>query len=101
MTDLRLRAVSIGNERLKDDFVVMLEHRAVGRIRLAGERVGHGVAWDWAITIPLPMPAWTHGSSDSLDQAKAHFRAALDRFLAGLTDRDIAHWHRVADARGR
>jgi hypothetical protein len=99
MSNLKLRPTIIGGERGEDDFIVLRQDRPVGRIRRAHERIGHNPGWDWTITIPLPMPAWTHGSSDSFDQAKIAFRSALDRFLSGLTEHDIAHWHHVVCAR--
>ncbi|MCK1322134.1 hypothetical protein IVA94_14785 [Bradyrhizobium sp. 156] len=101
MSELKLRRTVIGGQRLDDDFIVLHDGRSVGRIRRAAERIGHNPGWDWTVTIPLPVPAWTHGSSDSFDEAKAAFKAALESFLEGLTEADMAHWHHIADARSR
>jgi hypothetical protein len=50
------------------------------------------------INPPLPIPPWGTGSEDSLDQAKAAFRAAWEKFYATLTP---AHWHHHQDAAKR
>ena len=81
----KLRPTIIGGDNLGNDFVVLFEGRSIGRIRQAEERVGHNPGWDWAINPPLPIPPWGNGSADSLEQAKAAFRAAWERFYATLT----------------
>jgi hypothetical protein len=98
MSDLSLRATIIGGDRLEDDFQVIRDGRRIGRIRRAPERVGHNPGWDWTIGVPLPVPAWGHGSAGSLEDAKAAFRQAWEKFYAGLRPEDIAHWHHHQDA---
>jgi hypothetical protein len=70
-------------------------------IRQADERIGHNPGWDWTINPPLPIPPWGNGCADNLDQAKAAFRAAWERFYATLTPESIAHWHHHQDAAKR
>jgi hypothetical protein len=95
-----LRKTLIGGETKPNDYEVMHEGRSVGRIREAGERIGHAPGWDWTITIPLPLPAWGHGSEDGFDQAKAAFRKAWERFYSGLSAEQIERWHKTQnDAR--
>lgn len=96
--ELALRPTIIGGDKIEDDFIVMREGRQIGRIRLATERSGHNPGWDWGITVPLPIQPYGHGSSNSLDQAKAAFRRAWERFYATLGKDDIEHWHHHQDA---
>jgi hypothetical protein len=73
VTPLLLRPIG------KDDYAVIEADEAIGRIRLASER--RGEVWMWNVTANIPggVPA---GTSDSLDQAKADFRAAWSAFQA-------------------
>jgi hypothetical protein len=43
------------------------------------------------IGIPLPLPAWGHGTAASFEEAKAAFRKAWDRFYPSLTRERVAH----------
>jgi hypothetical protein len=99
--ELKLRPTIIGGETSPNDFTVIVEGRRVGRIRQAEERIGHNPGWDWSINPPLPIPTWCVGSEDTLDQAKAAFREAWERFYATLTVEDLAHWHHHQDAAKR
>jgi hypothetical protein len=83
--ELKLRPTVIGGDKLDNDFVVLFEGRSIGRVRQASERIGFNPGWDWVINPPLPIPPWCVGSEDSLEQAKAAFRAAWERFYAALT----------------
>jgi hypothetical protein len=98
---LTLRTTIIGGDRLKNDFGVYLEGRSIGRIRGAQERFGHNPGWDWKINPPLPIPTWATGQAESLEEAKAKFREAWERFHATLTPHDIEHWHHHQDAAAR
>jgi hypothetical protein len=95
--DLLLRPTVIAGDRLENDYCVIHEGRSVGRIRLANERSGRDETWEWHVNPPLPIPSWCNGSADSIDIAKAQFRAAWERFYASLTPEDIASWHRTED----
>ena len=53
------------------------------------------------INPPLPIPSWCVGSEDNLEQAKAAFRAAWEKFYATLTPESIAHGHYYQDAAKR
>lgn len=60
---------------IKDDFILRYEGHEVGRIRkLAG-------VWEWAITIPMAVPAWAQGSTADLEDCKKAFAAAWGRIL--------------------
>lgn len=96
---LSLRFTVIGGETAEGDFTVMREGRPIGRIRSSFDHVSNKPTWSWNITVPLPVGAWTRGSSESLSTAKDAFRAAWERFYAGLTPEQIDRWHRTADAR--
>jgi hypothetical protein len=96
--NLTMRRTVIGGDTLHDDYCVMAEGRAIGRIRLASERSWQGSLWVWAINVPLPIPAWGNGDAGSLEEAKTRFRAAWERFRTGLTDHDIQHWHHHQEA---
>jgi hypothetical protein len=95
---LTLRPTVIGGERVERDFTVYCDGRPIGRIREAHERVGHNPGWDWAISVPLPVPTWSLGSAEDLDRAKVEFRASWERFHATLTSADVKHWYHHQDA---
>lgn len=60
---------------VKNDFILRYDGHAVGRIRLdAG-------TWSWQITLPMAMPGWACGTTESLDESKRAFLAAWGRFL--------------------
>jgi hypothetical protein len=56
---------------------------------------------EWDCNINPPIPPWGNGSADSLEQAKAEFRAAWERLYATLTPGKIGHWHHHQDAAKR
>ena len=60
---------------VKNDFVLRYNGHAIGRIRL-DESI-----WAWQITIPMAMPVWASGTTDSLEEAKKAFAAAWGRLL--------------------
>jgi hypothetical protein len=95
--DLLLRPTVIAGDKLDDDYCVIHDDRSVGRIRLATERSHQGVVWVWHVNPPLPIPSWCNGSAESLDVAKAQFKAAWERLYAALTPDDTARWHRTED----
>jgi hypothetical protein len=97
--DLILRPTIMAGDRLKNDFEVFFEERRVGRIMLTVGSVGQNPSWDWHVNPPLPVPSWCKGSEPDLDQAKAAFREAWERFYSSLSPEAIAHWHHTADAR--
>jgi hypothetical protein len=49
MTTLTLRLTVIAGETRPDDYCVYQHGRAIGRIRLAAERIGHNHGWDWVL----------------------------------------------------
>lgn len=62
----------------ENDYSVIREGRAIGRIRLDDERPGQE-KWEWAINPPLPVPPWGVGRAPSFEEAKIAFRAAWER----------------------
>jgi len=92
MTEHNLALRPIG----ENDYTVMRDSRPIGRVRLSDERAGHE-AWNWSITVPLPIPSFCMGSAPSMDAAKTAFRVAWEEFYARLTPSDIDHWHRTQD----
>lgn len=97
--DLFLRPTVIAGETADGDFTVIHDGREVGRIRKAEGHVHSGIVWNWGITVPLPMGAWSRGSANTLDAAKDAFRTAWERFYSSLTPEQIARWHHTQDAR--
>ncbi|MCK1669401.1 hypothetical protein [Bradyrhizobium sp. 153] len=96
---LKLRPTVIGGETAEGDFVVVHEGREVGRIRKTEDHVHGTEAHAWTITVPLPLAAWSHGSSANLEAAKEAFRTAWEQFYSSLTPEQIARWHHTQDAR--
>lgn len=92
MTEHNLSLRPIG----ENDYSIMREGRAIGRIRLSDERLGRET-WHWGITVPLPVPTWSSSDAGSLEAAKAAFRKAWVQFYDRLTSQDIEHWHRHQD----
>jgi hypothetical protein len=100
---LSLRPTAIGEQREQGDYTVFLKEevgeRPIGRIRHTFHHVNNAPEWNWSITVPLPMGAWSRGSAASLDAAKEAFRSAWEQFYDGLTPEQIARWHHTQDAR--
>jgi hypothetical protein len=94
---ITLTPTVIAGDRLADDYVVRDDGRDIGRIRKTTLSNNREV-WDWMINIPLPIPAWCHGSKPKLDEAKDAFKAACGKFRASLTDHNAKHWHHHDDA---
>lgn len=97
--NLCMRLIVIGGERTEDDYAVFDEGHIIGRIRPTEDHVHNSKVWSWNITVPLPLPAWCHGSAESLEAAEWAFRSAWERFYSDLTPGEIARWHRSLDAR--
>lgn len=96
---LTLRPTVIGGETAEGDFTVIHDGREVGRIRKTQDLLHGTEVSAWNITVPLPMPAWCHGSAESLEAAKWAFRCARERFHSELSKDEIARWHHTHDAR--
>jgi hypothetical protein len=75
-------------DKLTGDYCVWREGRCIGRIRLAREYTT--AKWTWFINPPLAIPAWGTGAENSLEDAKAAFRKAGERFYETLTPANIA-----------
>jgi hypothetical protein len=95
--NLALRLARAG-ERIRDnEFCVIQDGLSIGRIRLTTLRGAAKPVWDWNILTPEETPSWGRGSAPSLGEAKVAFDAVWERFYAGLTPAEIAHWHRQQD----
>lgn len=75
---LALRLTVIGGETAPNDYTVIDAGQPVGRIRRAAER--NGEVWIWNVTVN--MPGAPNGTANSLEAAKADFRAAWTAFKA-------------------
>jgi hypothetical protein len=93
---LSLNVAFLGNLSHDYDYCVFRDHRPIGRIRIA-KGTPLNPDWQWEINLPLPIPAWGHGSATSLPEANEAFLKAWERFYAGLTAADIAHWDKMPD----
>ena len=82
----------------ENDYSILREGRAIGRIRLADEGSGHK-SWHWGITVPLPVQSRCAGRASSMEAAKVEFRSAWVQFYARFALRDIAHWLRHQDGK--
>jgi hypothetical protein len=91
---LMLRKTVIGGETLEDDYTVHFDGLQIGRIfRKIG--VGAQEVWSWNVQ-PIVKPApGMFGTEDTLDAAKAAFKASWDAFWPTLSEADIAEWRRV------
>ncbi|MBK5960282.1 hypothetical protein CCR97_19045 [Rhodoplanes elegans] len=61
---------------LPDDWTVVTDGRAIGRI-MRVQRAGGSWAWFWSFYL-FPNSAADRGDADSLDAAKAAFRARVE-----------------------
>lgn len=96
---LTLRLAVIGGKTEPNDYTVWEDDRSLGRIRLASERNWTDREnWLWNIDVPLPIPPWCTGNATSFAGAKEAFKSAWERFRAGMTDKDVEHWHLHQDA---
>jgi hypothetical protein len=95
--NLLLRPTIVAGDKLENDYFVIHEGRSVGRIRLASEGSHKGVVWTWHVDLPLSIPSWCNGTADSLEEATAQFKAAWERFYAGLSPERGRRWHLIED----
>lgn len=74
--DLSLRRTIIGGETAPDDYAVIWDELAIGRIFKA-VAVGGQDAWSWSCFLSnVPQPSSHRGRASSLEAAKVQFRAA-------------------------
>ena len=79
-----LQAQIDGREPLSsdpDDYAVLDDGRKVGRI--VREKLPSGMMWVWFLQTAPVAPPPNNGICDTLDEAKAEFRARYERYLAG------------------
>src|SRR5579864_4453399 len=93
MIALSLRPTRFNNgPPQRDDYCVVWRspqfgRRIVGRILKATGRPAGSPLWSYSVTVPIATVTYGRGSVDSLDQAKAKFRAAFERFETETPDR--------------
>jgi hypothetical protein len=74
--DLTLRRTRMGGETIPDDYAVIWDDLAIGRIHKAID-VGGRDAWSWTCFLPnVPQSSQHRGRAGSLESAKAQFRTA-------------------------
>jgi hypothetical protein len=64
---------------VRDDYVVWHEEHEIGRIRSSGD--AQGATWEWYIAVPMAMPVWASGISESRDACMKAFSSAWGRLL--------------------
>ncbi|MFB6460490.1 hypothetical protein [Bradyrhizobium tunisiense] len=77
------------------DYAVLEDGQAIGRIRYASERTP-GI-WIWNCTVHIPCPP--AGSSQTLDAAKADFKAAWSKFKARHGEAALAKAYKAMNLR--
>lgn len=83
--DLSLRRAVIGGETAPDDYQVIWDELAIGRIFKTVAVGGHD-AWSWTAGMSnIPQRPTHRGRADSLNGAKAAFRKAWDEIKADLS----------------
>ena len=87
----------IAGENGENDYLVF-EGRRVGRIREATEWVGFNPGLDLGDQSAAGGPNGELVQAPTLNEAKAAFREAWERFYASLTPHDVEHWHHHQDA---
>jgi hypothetical protein len=86
---------------IRDDYCVVWQsrqfgRRIVGRILKASGRPAGSPLWSYSITVPIPAKRYGNASVETLDQAKAKFRNAFERFEAETPDRAFARQYQCA-----
>ena len=69
-----------------NDYSVHEDGQPIGRIRLARERAP--AIWLWNVTVTIPGPPF--GDAESIDEAKARFKAAWLAFKAKHSPEEMA-----------
>ena len=90
MAALALRSIG------QDDYAVIDDGHAVGRIRLASERKGQVRMWSCTVLIPC-VPS---GTADSLENAQSAFRQAWTKSKAEIGPERLAQAFETAQAAG-
>jgi hypothetical protein len=99
--DLSLRRTVIGGETTADDYQVIWDELAIGRI-YKSIAVGGGGAWSWSCFLAnVPQPSTHRGRADSLERAKAQFRAAWTELKSQISYDQIKAARAIQDDRSR
>lgn len=102
--DLTMRRTVIGGETVPDDYLVIWEELAIGRIFKSVAVGGHD-AWSWRCFLSnVPQPSSHRGRRGSLDAAKAQFRIAWEELKSNVSydqiqesraeQNSVRPWHR-------
>lgn len=88
---LFLRPTVIAGTRYADDYEVMWDGIAVGRIlKQPGMPYGRP-NWSWGVIFPhLPQQAWQRGIESDLEECKRRFKVAWSDVHGRLTEADVA-----------
>src|ERR1700748_3777660 len=93
--DLSLRPCVIGEETKPDDYSVIWDGLAIGRIyRYSGSGAGDRWSWSAGLSNVPQQPRW-RGLAGSLKEAKAAFKEAWKEILPGLSEAQLQE-HRDA-----
>lgn len=80
-----MRRTVIGGETVPDDYTVIWDELAIGRINKTVAVGGHD-AWSWSCFLSnVPQPSSHRGRALSLDAAKAAFRTAWEDLQSNLS----------------
>jgi hypothetical protein len=87
---LLLRPTVIGGDTAPDDYQVIWNGMAIGRIlKQPGVPLGRP-NWFWGVAFPgRPQPSGHRGNCSDLDECKRRFKTVWAGIRAGLSDADI------------
>lgn len=95
---LTLRPTVIASQRYADDYGVIWQGMAIGRIFLGSGAPHDRPRWSWSRHLHGgPQASNERGVAVDLDDAKRQFKVASSRIRAGLTETDIAKERRIAE----
>lgn len=99
--ELKLRKTVIGGETAPDDYVVIWDDLPIGRIFKSMGTGGREI-WAWNAGLPnVPQRSDHRGRADTLEQAKAFFRAAWTEIAANVSYEQIKEARSIAADRSR
>jgi hypothetical protein len=88
-SDLSLRRTIIAGETPPDDYTVMWDGLAIGRI-FKTIAVGGGATWSWSCALPnVPQSSQHRGRADRLESAKTAFKTAWTDLHGQISHRQI------------
>jgi hypothetical protein len=97
---LTLRRTIIAGQYCEDDFSCYDDGLCVGRI-LLHRSTPQGPQWAWHVNLTVPLPGGANGRCASLEDAKAAFREAWDRFKPTISAAKLADLRDWQDTEGQ